>query len=124
MMQTDEASADRLVQQLRKSFGVRAAVMFPAGDAVTREITLIKVRAAADRADLLAVVAQCQAAVVDEGAGTCIVEVAGAPARTEACLQALDRFGILEIARSAAAMRSAASSSPSPAPNNPSEAVL
>jgi acetolactate synthase I/III small subunit len=125
MMQADEASVDRLVQQLRKTFGVRAAVMFPAGDAVTREITLIKVRAAADRADLLAVVAQCKAAVVDEGVTACIVEVAGAAARTEACLRALDRFGILEIARSGAvAMRSAASSAPSPAPNNPSEAVL
>jgi acetolactate synthase-1/3 small subunit len=125
VMQADDASADRLVQQLRKSFGVRAAVMFPAADAVTREIALIKVRAAADRADLLAVVSQCEAAVVDESAATCIVEVAGAAARTEACIRALERFGILEMARSGAvAMRSAASSSPSPAPNNPSEAVL
>ena len=65
VMQADDASADRLVQQLRKSFGVRAAVMFPAGDAVTREIALIKVRAPADRAELLAVVSQCEAAVVD-----------------------------------------------------------
>jgi acetolactate synthase-1/3 small subunit len=125
MMQADEASADRLVQQLRKTFGVRAAVMFPAGDAVTREIALIKVRAAADRDDLLAVVSQCEAVVVDESAAVCIVEVAGAAARTEACIRALERFGILEIARSGAvAMRGAASPSPSPAPNNPSEAVL
>ena len=125
IMQSDEASADRLVQQLRKSFGVRSAVMFPAGDAVTREISLIKVRTAADRADLLAVVSQCDAAIVDEGAGACIIEVAGVAARTEACIRALERFGILEIARGGAvAMRGAAGSSPSPAPNNPSEAVL
>src|SRR5712671_5412296 len=53
-MQADDASADRLVQQLRKTFGVRAAAMFPAADAVTREIALIKVRSGANRADLLA----------------------------------------------------------------------
>ena len=126
IMQADEASANRLVQQLRKSFGVREAVMFPAEDAVTREIALIKVRAfPADRADLLAVVTQFEAAVVDEGAGVCIVEIAGAATRTESCIRALDRFGILEIARSGAvAMLGAAGSSPSPAPNHPSEVVL
>jgi len=124
-MQTDDASADRLIQQLRKSFGVRDAVMFPVEDAVTREIALIKVRTnAASRADLLAVVSQFAAAVVDEGGGACIVEIAGAAARTESCIRALERFGILEIARSGAVAMRAAGSSPSPAPNNPSEAVL
>jgi acetolactate synthase-1/3 small subunit len=126
IMQADEASANRLVQQLRKSFGVREAVMFPAEEAVTREIALIKVRASpGDRADLLAVVTQFAAAVVDEGADACIVEIAGAAARTESCIRALERFGILEIARSGAvAMLGTAGSSPSPAPNTPSEAVL
>ena len=125
IMQADHASADRLVRQLQKSFGVREAMMFPAEDAVTREIALIKVRTAPrDRADLLAVVSQFDAAVVDEGADACIVEIAGAAERTESCIQALERFGIIEIARSGAvAMLSAASSSPSPA-HNPSEAVL
>ena len=125
IMQADEASADRLVQQLRKSFGVRAALKFPAEEAITREITLIKVRTAADRADLMAAVSRCEAAVVDEAAGTCIIQVAGAATRIEECIRALDRFGIVEIARSGAvAMLGAAGSSPAPAPNNPSEAVL
>ena len=126
IMQADDANADRLVRQLQKSFGVRHAVMFPAEDAVTREIALIKVRTdPGDRAAFLAVVSQFGAAVVDEGPGACIVEIAGAAARTESCIQALERFGILEIARSGAiAMRSADGSSPSPAPHNPSEAVL
>ena len=126
IMQADVASADRLVHQLRKSFGVREAVMFPAEDAVTREIALIKVRTGAgERADLLAVVSQFGAVVVDEGNGASIVEIAGAVARTESCIRALARFGIVEIARSGAvAMLGAASAAPSPAPHNPSEAVL
>jgi acetolactate synthase I/III small subunit len=125
IMQADQASADRLVRQLQKSFGVREAMMFPAEDAVTREIALIKVRTGArDRAALQAVVSQFEAAVVDEGADACILEIAGAAARTESFIRALERFGIIEIARSGAvAMLSAASSSPSPA-HNPSEAVL
>jgi acetolactate synthase-1/3 small subunit len=126
IMQADDASADRLVRQLQKSFGVRHAVMFPAENAVTREIALIKVRMdPVDRVALLAVVSQFDAAVVDQGAGACIVEIAGAADRTESCIRALEPFGILEIARSGAiAMRSADGSSPSPAPYNPSEAVL
>jgi acetolactate synthase-1/3 small subunit len=125
-MQADEASADRLVRQLQKSFGVRAATMFPAEDAITREIALIKVRSGAgSRADLRAVASQFEAAVADEGPAACIVEIAGAAARIDACIEALERFGILEIARSGAvAMRGAASSSPSAAPHNPSEALL
>jgi acetolactate synthase-1/3 small subunit len=126
IMQADEANANRLVQQLRKSFGVREAAMFPTDDAVTREIALIKVRTAAgERADLLAVVSQFAAVVVDEGNGASIVELAGAVARIESCIRALARFGIVEIARSGAvAMLGAAGAAPSPAPHNPSEAVL
>jgi acetolactate synthase-1/3 small subunit len=126
ILQADDASADRLVRQLQKSFGVRHAVMFPAEEAVTREIALIKVRMdPADRAAFLSVVSQFEAAVVNEGAGACIVEIAGAAARTESCIQALERFGILEIVRSGAvAMRSAEETDPAPAPHNPSEAVL
>lgn len=126
IMQADDASADRLVRQLQKSFGVRHAVMFPAEEAVTREIALIKVRMApADRAAFLAVVSQFEATVVDEGPAACIVEIAGTAVRTESCIQALERFGILEVVRSGAvAMRSAEDDSPTPARHNPSEAVL
>jgi acetolactate synthase-1/3 small subunit len=126
IMQADAANADRLVQQLRKSFGVRDAVMFPAEDAVVREVALIKVWiSTASRAAILAVVSQFGAAVVDEDAGACIIEIAGAPARTESCIEALERFGILETARSGAvAMLGAAGASPARAPNHPSEAVL
>ena len=126
IMQTDDASIDRLVRQLQKSFGVRHAETFPAEHAVTREIALIKVRTDPDdRVAFLAVVSQFEATVVDEGAAACILEIAGPTDRADACIRALEPFGILEIARSGAvAMRSADGSSPSPATYNPSEAVL
>jgi acetolactate synthase small subunit len=49
MIHSDEATADRAVQHLQKVVGVREAVAFPARDGVTRELALVKVRAAGDR---------------------------------------------------------------------------
>jgi acetolactate synthase-1/3 small subunit len=128
MLQADEASADRLVRQLQKTFGVREAVMFPAADVVAREVALIKVNASPppsrDRADLLGVVSQFKASVVDEGPGVCIVEIAGSASLTASFIGALERFGIIEIARSGAvALRGADGPSRSPSPTHPSEAV-
>ena len=123
MLRADEASADRLVRQLQKTFGVREAVMFPAEDAVAREVALIKVNAPArDRADLLAVVSQFKAAVVAEGPGVCIVEIAGSASLTASLIGALERFGILEIARSGAVVLRGADGRP-PSPTHPSETV-
>ena len=126
MMQADEASADRLVRQLQKTFGVREAVMFPAEAAVAREVALIKVNAPSprDRPDLLGVVSQFKASVVHEGPGVCIVEIAGTASLTASCIKALERFGIVEIAQSGAvALRGADGASPSPSSTHPSEAV-
>ena len=48
MIQSDEATADRAVQQLQKVVGVREARAFPPRDGVARELALVKVRAPAD----------------------------------------------------------------------------
>jgi acetolactate synthase-1/3 small subunit len=117
--EADDAAADRLVRQLEKTFGVRTAAIYGAGDAVVREVALIKLRALpAARADLLATLSASGAKLVAERDGTCIVEIAGESARTDACLEALERFGILEVARSGAvALRGLDGTSPSPASN-------
>ena len=50
MIQSDEATADRAVQQLQKVVGVRdAAAAFPRATASTRELALVKVRATGER---------------------------------------------------------------------------
>jgi acetolactate synthase-1/3 small subunit len=110
MMQSDEAAAERAVQHLRKVVGVRDAAALPQGEAVTRELALVKLRPPAERyAELLDVVQLYHAAVVDESAEAVIVELTGSEAFVLSCLRALERFDIVEVARGGAvAMESGA----------------
>jgi acetolactate synthase-1/3 small subunit len=103
MMQSDAATAERAVQHLQKIIGVRDAVAIPPGEAVTREIALVKLRPRTDRyGELLDVVQLYHATVIDESADTVIVELTGSEAFVLSCLRALERFDILEVARSGA----------------------
>jgi acetolactate synthase I/III small subunit len=103
MMHSDEATADRAVQYLQKIVGVRDAVAFPARDGITRELALVKVRPASDRyGELLDVVQLYHASVVDDNPDATIVELTGSEAFVLSCIRALERFDILEVARSGA----------------------
>jgi acetolactate synthase I/III small subunit len=103
MIQSDEATAERAVQQLQKVVGVRNAAAFPARDGVTRELALVKVRASGERyGELLDVVQLYHASVVDDHPDAIIVELTGSEAFVLSCIRALERFEILEVARSGA----------------------
>ncbi len=100
-MQTDNATAERAVQHLEKMIGVRAAIAFPSLDGVARELALVKVRAPRERyAELLDVIQLYNAAVVDDAADGLIVELTGSEAFILSCLRALERFDLVEVARS------------------------
>jgi acetolactate synthase-1/3 small subunit len=103
MIQSDEATANRAVQQLQKVIGVREATAFAAQDGVARELALVKVRASADRyAELLDVVQLYHASVIDDTPDAVIVELTGSEAFVLSCIRALERFEILDVARSGA----------------------
>jgi acetolactate synthase I/III small subunit len=103
MIQSDEATANRTVQQLQKVIGVREATAFAAQDGVARELALVKVRAPADRyAELLDVVQLYHASVIDDTPDAVIVELTGSEAFVLSCIRALERFDILDVARSGA----------------------
>ncbi len=103
MMQSDDATAERAAQHLQKIIGVRDATPIPQADAVTRELALVRLRPAAERyAELLDVVQLYHATVVDESADAVIVELTGTEAFVLSCIRALERFGILDVARSGA----------------------
>jgi acetolactate synthase-1/3 small subunit len=101
MMQSDNATAERAVQHLQKMIGVRAAIAFPTLDGVTRELALVKVRAPHHRyAELLDVVQLYNATVLDDSTDGLIVELSGSEAFVLSCLRALERFDVVEVARS------------------------
>jgi acetolactate synthase-1/3 small subunit len=103
MIQSDEATANRAVQQLQKVIGVRDAAAFAAQDGVARELALVKVRAPADRfAELLDVVQLYHASVIDDTPDAVIVELTGSEAFVLSCIRALERFDILDVVRSGA----------------------
>ena len=101
MMQSDIATAERAVQHLQKMIGVRAAIAFPTLDGVARVLALVKVRAPHHRyAELLDVVQLYNAAVLDDSTDGLIVELCGSEAFVLSCLRALERFEVVEVARS------------------------
>jgi acetolactate synthase I/III small subunit len=101
MMQSDTATAERAVQHLQKMIGVRGAVAFPSSDGVTRELALVKVRAPHERyGELLDVVQLYNAVIVDDAADGLIIELSGTEAFVLSCIRALERFEIVEVARS------------------------
>ena len=101
MMQSDIATAERAVQHLQKRIGVRAAIAFPTLDGVARELALVKVRAPHHRyAELLDVVQLYNASVLDDSTDGLIVELCGSEAFVLSCLRALERFEVVEVARS------------------------
>lgn len=103
MIQSDASTAERAVQHLQKMIGVHEAAALPLGGAVAREVALVKIRAPGQRyGELLDALQLYRATVVDDAADAVIVEVAGSEAFVLSCLRALDRFDILEVARSGA----------------------
>jgi acetolactate synthase I/III small subunit len=101
MMQSDIATAERAVQHLEKVIGVRGAIAFPTLDGVTRELALVKVRAPHHRyAELLDVIQLYNGVVLDDSNDGLIVELSGSEAFVLSCLRALERFEVIEVARS------------------------
>lgn len=119
MIQSDDATADRAVKHIQKMVGVRQAVALPTADTVAREMALVKVRAPGERyGELLDVVQLYRATVVDDTPEAVIIELTGAEAFVLSGIRALERFDILELARSGSiALESGAP--PAPAATHP-----
>jgi acetolactate synthase I/III small subunit len=118
MLQSDSSTAERAVQHLQKMIGVREASALPPGGAVAREVALVKVRAPGPRyGELLDVLQLYRATVVDDTAEAVIVEVSGSEAFVLSGLRALERFEILELARSGPVALESGAGAASPTPN-------
>ena len=103
MLETDAAAADRVARQIQNVVGVRAAAAFPVKDGIARELVLVKVRADHERyGELLDAALLYKATIVDESSDAVILEVSGSEAFVLSFLRAVERFHVLDVARSGA----------------------
>ena len=103
MIDADEASARRVALLFEKLVGVESARVTPAGDMVIRESALIALQPGSEGyAELLDVLGLYHATVIEEGPDALVAELTGPEAFVLSCLRAVERFGIVDVARSGA----------------------
>ena len=96
----DEVQLDLCIKQLRKLINVVDVIDFKEGQAVARELVLVKVRATAqNRSEIVQIADIFRAKIVNLTQENLIVELTGTDDKINALLSLLEPFGILEIAR-------------------------
>ena len=96
----DEASLDLCIKQLRKLINVVDVIDFTEGQAVARELVLVKVRATTDtRSEIVQIADIFRAKIVNLTTENLIIELTGDDDKINALLGLLEPFGILELAR-------------------------
>ena len=100
VLKGDDASLDLCIKQLRKLVNVVEVDDFKDGQAVARELVLVKVRAdAKTRPEIFQINEIFRARIVNLAQDSLIIEVTGDEAKITALLGLLEPFGILELAR-------------------------
>jgi acetolactate synthase-1/3 small subunit len=95
-----EVGVEQLVEQLRKIVDVRQIVNLSSGQAIAREMALIKVNSSPVRQREIIEVGHLSGAYpVDVNAETVTLEVTGSADKVEKLVSQLQPFGIREIAR-------------------------
>jgi acetolactate synthase-1/3 small subunit len=100
VLKGDEAALDLCIKQLRKLINVVAVDDFKEGQAVTRELILVKVKAdARTRPEILQIKEVFRAKIVNMSADSVMIEATGDDQKIAAMLGLLEPFGVLELAR-------------------------
>jgi len=96
----DETALDLCIKQLRKLINVVEVVDFKEGQAVARELILVKVKASAQsRSEIVQIADVFRAKIVNLNHDSLIIEATGDDEKVGALLGLLEPFGILELAR-------------------------
>jgi acetolactate synthase-1/3 small subunit len=96
----DEETLNQIIAQVTKLQDVINVVEMENGDSVFRELTLIKVKAGADkRAEIVGIADIFRASIIDVSAETLTVELTGDQSKLSAFCELMEPFGIMEIAR-------------------------
>ena len=96
----DDDILEQIEKQLAKLVDVSKIQMLPADASVCRELILIKVAAKPeDRAQVIAIADIFRAKIVDVGEESMMIELTGNESKLDACTKLLEKFTILELAR-------------------------
>ena len=100
VLKGDDSSLELCIRQLRKLINVVEVVDFKDGQAVARELVLVKVRAdVKSRPEVLQIADIFRAKIVNLSPDSLIIEATGDDEKVTALLGLLEPFGILELAR-------------------------
>ncbi len=100
VLKGDESSLELCIRQLRKLINVVEVVDFKDGQAVTRELVLVKVRPDVNsRPEVLQIADIFRAKIVNLSTDSLIIEATGDDDKVTALLGLLEPFGIIELAR-------------------------
>jgi acetolactate synthase I/III small subunit len=99
----DDASLDLCIKQLRKLVNVVDVVDFTEGQAVSRELVLIKVKAdTKTRSEIMQISDIFRTKIVNVSQDSVIIEMTGDDGKVSAFLKLVEPFGIIELARTGA----------------------
>jgi acetolactate synthase-1/3 small subunit len=100
VVSVDEKPLDQITKQLQKLINVLYVADLPHGDAVERELVLVKVRVdPGKRAEVVELAEIFRAKVVDVDRRSLTIEATGTPDKIAALEELLRPYGIVEIAR-------------------------
>ena len=100
VLDSNQTSAEFVAAHLYKLVNVLQVEDLGAVPAVARDLALVKVTVAGhDRAELLQIVDETRAHIVDSGEQTMTLEITGEPPRVDAVIARLNTFGIIEMVR-------------------------
>ena len=99
----DDSALDLCIKQLRKLVNVVDVVDFTEGQAVSRELVLIKVKAdTKTRSEIMQISDIFRTKIVNVAHDSLIIEMTGDDAKVSAFLKLVEPFGIIELARTGA----------------------
>lgn len=100
VLKGDESALNLAIKQLRKLVNVVEVTDFKDGQAVQRELVLVKVKASAKtRSEVMQICEIFRTKIVNVDHNELIIELVGDSAKVTAFLDLLAPFGVLELAR-------------------------
>lgn len=96
----DDATLDQLIKQLNRLVNVVEVLDFKDGEAVERELVMVKVSAdSRTRSEIIQICELFRAKIIDVKMESLIVEITGDDGKVTAFIRLLEPFGIQELAR-------------------------